>query len=139
MDKTLAPRECARRRASSIARGTGTSMPVHPGITIVPAASRRSPLLNPSHYGAPHDTSTLEGFLFPATYDTNPGEPASRLVEEQLVAFLSLIFSHTLMMSRLDATEARWLRRRCGRHRRPIWACSSDDYSVRARSLRGGA
>ncbi|HEY4997030.1 MAG TPA: endolytic transglycosylase MltG [Solirubrobacteraceae bacterium] len=50
-------------------------------------ASRRSPLLNPSHYGAPHGTSSLEGFLFPATYDLNPGQPASRLVQEQLIAF----------------------------------------------------
>jgi cell division protein YceG involved in septum cleavage len=51
------------------------------------AASRRSPLLNPLHYGAPRGTSTLEGFLFPATYDTNRGEPARRLVEDQLIAF----------------------------------------------------
>lgn len=39
MDKTLAPRECARRRASSIARGTGTSMPVHPGIVLLDVRS----------------------------------------------------------------------------------------------------
>ncbi len=37
-------------------------------------ASRRSPLLNPAHYGAPRGTSSLEGFLFPATYDLNPGQ-----------------------------------------------------------------
>ena len=51
------------------------------------AASRRSPLLNPAHYGAPHPTSTLEGFLFPATYDMDKGAPVSRLVQEQLIAF----------------------------------------------------
>jgi UPF0755 protein len=51
------------------------------------AASRRSPLLNPAHYGAPHGTRTLEGFLFPATYDEYRGAPASRLVGEQLTAF----------------------------------------------------
>ena len=51
------------------------------------AASRRSPLLSPSHYGAPHSTATLEGFLFPATYEMNAHAPASRLVEEQLAAF----------------------------------------------------
>jgi UPF0755 protein len=50
-------------------------------------ASRRSPLLNPVHYGAPHGTPDLEGFLFPATYDMDPGARVSRLAEEQLVAF----------------------------------------------------
>jgi cell division protein YceG involved in septum cleavage len=50
-------------------------------------ASRRSPLLSPAHYGAPSSTSSLEGFLFPATYDMNPGQPVSRLVQEQLIAF----------------------------------------------------
>jgi UPF0755 protein len=51
------------------------------------AASRRSPLLNPAHYGAPHDTPDLEGFLFPATYDIDRGAAAARLVDEQLIAF----------------------------------------------------
>jgi cell division protein YceG involved in septum cleavage len=51
------------------------------------AGSRRSPLLDPSHYGAPGGTRDLEGFLFPDTYDMNPGEPVGRLVEAQLVAF----------------------------------------------------
>ncbi|HEV7584650.1 MAG TPA: endolytic transglycosylase MltG [Solirubrobacteraceae bacterium] len=51
------------------------------------AASKRSSLLNPTHYGAPAGTHGLEGFLFPATYDMLPGAPASRLVHEQLVAF----------------------------------------------------
>jgi UPF0755 protein len=51
------------------------------------AASRHSPLLNPSHYGAPSSTPDLEGFLFPATYDEYPRAPVSRLVAEQLIAF----------------------------------------------------
>jgi cell division protein YceG involved in septum cleavage len=51
------------------------------------AASRRSLLLNPAAYGAPHGTPDLEGFLFPATYDMDKGAPVARLVEEQLVAF----------------------------------------------------
>jgi UPF0755 protein len=51
------------------------------------AASVRSPLLNPTTYGAPKNTPNLEGFLFPATYDMKAGAPASRLVSEQLVAF----------------------------------------------------
>ena len=50
-------------------------------------ASKRSPLLDPARYGAPAHTASLEGFLFPATYDLYRGDPASRLVREQLVAF----------------------------------------------------
>jgi cell division protein YceG involved in septum cleavage len=50
-------------------------------------ASRHSPLLDPAHYGASKSTPDLEGFLFPATYDMNPGEGVNRLVEEQLIAF----------------------------------------------------
>ncbi len=50
-------------------------------------ASRRSSLLHPVAYGAPHGTSNLEGFLFPATYDMDKGAQVSRLVEEQLAAF----------------------------------------------------
>ena len=51
------------------------------------AASRRSPLLDPAHYGAPAGTDVLEGFLFPATYDMDPRANVSRLVEDQLLAF----------------------------------------------------
>jgi UPF0755 protein len=51
------------------------------------AASQRSPLLDPAHYGAPGATPDLEGFLFPATYDMYVGAPVSRLVDEQLVTF----------------------------------------------------
>ncbi len=51
------------------------------------SASKRSPLLDPAHYGAPAGTPNLEGFLFPATYDLYRGDPAGRLVREQLVAF----------------------------------------------------
>jgi cell division protein YceG involved in septum cleavage len=50
-------------------------------------AAQHSPLLHPGHYGAPYGTTNLEGFLFPATYDMTVGEPAVRLVEEQLAAF----------------------------------------------------
>ncbi len=50
-------------------------------------ASRRSPLLSPTDYGAPRGTPDLEGFLFPATYDMDSGAAAGRLVEEQLIAF----------------------------------------------------
>ena len=51
------------------------------------AASRRSQQLALKRYGAPAGTSSLEGFLFPATYEMTAGAPASRLVSEQLLAF----------------------------------------------------
>jgi len=51
------------------------------------AAANRSPLLDPTSYGAPRGTPNLEGFLFPATYELYGGAHASRLVEEQLTAF----------------------------------------------------
>lgn len=44
-------------------------------------------LLRPSSYGAPHGTRSLEGFLFPATYELYAGTPSSHLVQEQLTAF----------------------------------------------------
>jgi uncharacterized YceG family protein len=50
-------------------------------------ASRSSSLLNPAHYGAPRGTPSLEGFLFPATYELSAGTPAGRLVSDQLIAF----------------------------------------------------
>jgi len=50
------------------------------------AASRASPALAPRRFGAPRG-STLEGFLFPATYQLPPGAPVKRLVAEQLAAF----------------------------------------------------
>jgi UPF0755 protein len=49
-------------------------------------ATRRSPILDPRDYRAPRGRS-LEGFLFPATYELKKGQPVSRLVERQLEAF----------------------------------------------------
>jgi UPF0755 protein len=51
------------------------------------AASQHSPLLYPGHYGASRRTPSLEGFLFPATYELYAGSSARRLVAEQLTAF----------------------------------------------------
>jgi UPF0755 protein len=51
------------------------------------AAARRSPLLDPAHYGAPAGTPNLEGFLFPATYELYASSPAQHLVALQLQAF----------------------------------------------------
>ena len=51
------------------------------------ASSRFGGALSPSDYGAPKGTRSLEGFLFPATYELGVGAPARDLVERQLEAF----------------------------------------------------
>jgi uncharacterized YceG family protein len=52
------------------------------------AASKRfSGALDPFRYGAPSGTRSLEGFLFPSTYELRAGAPARALVERQLAAF----------------------------------------------------
>jgi UPF0755 protein len=50
-------------------------------------ASKRSLQLDPRRYGAPAGTPSLEGFLFPASYEMDAHAPAKRLVSEQLAAF----------------------------------------------------
>jgi UPF0755 protein len=49
-------------------------------------ATRRNPALDPRDYQARGATS-LEGFLFPATYELKKGQPVKRLVRKQLEAF----------------------------------------------------
>jgi uncharacterized YceG family protein len=49
--------------------------------------TRDTTLLNPRTYGAPKGTRTLEGFLWPATYELKPGSQARSLVREQVSAF----------------------------------------------------
>jgi len=49
-------------------------------------ATRRSPSLDPSDYGATRAAS-LEGFLFPATYELKKGQRVTRLRELQLAQF----------------------------------------------------
>jgi UPF0755 protein len=78
--KILIPEGKTRVQIAQIAAGAGLKGSYR-------AAARRSDLLNPVHYGAPHGTPDLEGFLFPATYELDKGAPASRLVQEQLTAF----------------------------------------------------
>jgi uncharacterized YceG family protein len=51
------------------------------------AATRRSPLLNPARFGAPRGTRSLEGFLFPDTYQLRDPVTVSALVADQLKAF----------------------------------------------------
>ena len=50
-------------------------------------ATRRSPLLNPSWYGAPPGTDSLEGFLFPDTYNLREPISITALVDDQLMDF----------------------------------------------------
>jgi uncharacterized YceG family protein len=50
-------------------------------------ATRRSRVLRPQSYGAPRSVHSLEGFLFPATYQVRIGGPTSDLVTKQLQAF----------------------------------------------------
>jgi len=51
------------------------------------ASSRFRGALNPFLYDAPRGTRSLEGFLYPATYELNVRAPARDLVERQLTAF----------------------------------------------------
>lgn len=50
-------------------------------------ATKAATQLKPAYYGAPARQRSLEGFLFPATYDLYAGAPASKLVAAQLSAF----------------------------------------------------
>jgi uncharacterized YceG family protein len=49
-------------------------------------ATRRHPALDPRDYRA-QGARSLEGFLFPATYELKKGQPVRRLVGQQLAAF----------------------------------------------------
>jgi UPF0755 protein len=50
------------------------------------AASKSFKGFDPNRYGA-HDPKSLEGFLFPATYQLDPGATVDQLVSEQIQAF----------------------------------------------------
>ena len=51
------------------------------------ADSVKSKSLDPDDYGADGKAKSLEGFLFPATYELKPGSTTKDLVEQQLQAF----------------------------------------------------
>jgi UPF0755 protein len=52
------------------------------------AATKRSPKLDPRDYGAPRSTKSLEGFLYPSTYELRASQAtAGSLVNRQLDAF----------------------------------------------------
>ena len=69
-----------RRQVDALLRSEGVS-----GSYL--AASRRSPALNLAAYGAPRSTPSLEGFLFPDTYQLRVPVSLSSLVADQLTAF----------------------------------------------------
>jgi UPF0755 protein len=73
------PEGLSRREMAPVVRESGV-----PGRYL--RASRRHPALDPRRYGA-RNARSLEGFLFPATYELRKGRPARRLVEAQLEAF----------------------------------------------------
>ena len=50
------------------------------------AASKSFKGFDPNRYGA-NNPKTLEGFLFPATYEVDPGASVDQLISEQLTAF----------------------------------------------------
>ncbi len=69
-----------RRQVDSLLRAQGVSGSYY-------AATRRSALLNPAAYGAPRGTDSLEGFLFPDTYQLREPVNISALVADQLARF----------------------------------------------------
>lgn len=73
------PEGRSRRETASLARRAGLR-----GSYV--GATRRSRQLDPRDYGAPAGAS-LEGFLFPATYELRRGARVRRLVADQLAAF----------------------------------------------------
>jgi UPF0755 protein len=80
------PEGLDRREIASVAKRAGVT-----GDYV--KASVHSHVLKPQAYGATSATHSLEGFLFPATYDLLPGDPASKLVNAQLAAFKTNIAS----------------------------------------------
>ena len=74
------------------------------------AATRRSSRLDPRDYGAPRSTRTLEGFLYPSTYELKANQAtAGRLVNRQLAAFKDAFAK--VGMSARQAQEPQPLRR----------------------------
>jgi uncharacterized YceG family protein len=75
------PEGRSRREIVAIAKAAG----LHG--SYLAASKRFKGALNPYRYDAPPGTRSLEGFLFPATYELKVGAPARDLVERQLAAF----------------------------------------------------
>jgi UPF0755 protein len=70
----------SRRQIDALLRSQGVSGSYS-------SATRRSLLLSPTAYGAPAGTNSLEGFLFPDTYQLSDPVRISSLVTDQLTNF----------------------------------------------------
>jgi uncharacterized YceG family protein len=72
------------------------------------AQTRHSPLLNPRSYGAPRSTPSLEGFLFPSTYQVRDPIHIPDLVADQLRTFkqrfakVNLSYARSKHLTRYD-------------------------------------
>jgi UPF0755 protein len=64
------------------------------------AATHHSPLLNPRKYGAPGQTNSLEGFLFPSTYQVVDPIRINSLVADQLRTFRKMFAKVNLSYAR---------------------------------------
>jgi UPF0755 protein len=94
------PEGRSRREIAPIARRAGLTG------DYLDASRRFRGALNPFRYKAPPGTRSLEGFLFPATYELRPGAPARDLVERQLAAFRENFADVDLRRSRRNKLTA---------------------------------
>jgi len=78
--KVAVPEGRARRETAPLVREAGLK-----GSYL--EASERASGFNARKYGAPKGYRSLEGFLFPATYELKPGASARQLVQQQLAVF----------------------------------------------------
>ena len=93
VDVTI-PEGRSRREIAPIAEKAGLSG------GYLEASKRFAGALNPFRYDAPRGTRSLEGFLYPATYELDVGAPARDLVERQLAAFRDNFASVNLSRAR---------------------------------------
>jgi peptidoglycan lytic transglycosylase G len=79
--KVTVPEGLSRREAAPAIQESGIDG------SYLKASDSRQALARARRLGAPKGTRTLEGFLFPATYDLKAGATAGDLVDKQLDAF----------------------------------------------------
>ena len=93
VDVTI-PEGRSRREIAPIAKRAGLTG------DYLDASKRFKGALSPFRYDAPRGTRSLEGFLFPATYELRPEAPARDLVERQLATFRERFASVDLRRAR---------------------------------------
>ena len=79
--KVTIPEGRARRETAPLVREAGLRRQLPRRVGDAPAS------FSPRRYGAPRSTRTLEGFLFPATYELEPGASRAHARRQQLDAF----------------------------------------------------